>query len=70
MLFASRDTSGSAINTDRQVSIDPEIYELYIDLLCQFKPGDVANYVKMSEGYRLEQTLAVSPCCICCNITV
>ncbi|XP_064597923.1 vacuolar protein sorting-associated protein 8 homolog [Liolophura sinensis] len=54
-----KDTSGSAINTDRQISIDPEIYELYIDLLCQFKPGDVANYVKMTEGYRLEQTLAI-----------
>ena len=59
IFFFSRDTSGSAIHTEKQVAIDAPIYEQYIDLLCQFKPQDVYNFIMVNEGYRLEQTLEV-----------
>ena len=55
-----RDLGSSAIHTDKQVNIDPWIMELYVDLMCQFRPQEVYNYIKLNEGYRLEQTLAVS----------
>lgn len=55
-----RDSGGSAIHTDKQVNIDPWIIELYVDLMCQFRPQEVYNYIKLNEGYRLEQTLEVS----------
>ncbi|WAR10580.1 VPS8-like protein [Mya arenaria] len=35
------------------------IFELYIDLMCKFRPNDVYNFIKPNEGYRLEQTLAI-----------
>jgi len=35
------------------------VFELYIELMCQYKPNEVLNYIKMNEGYRLEQTLQV-----------
>ena len=52
--------SGSAIHTDEQIQVEASIFELYIDLMCKFRPNDVYNFLKPSEGYRLEQTLAVS----------
>ena len=56
----SRDTSGSAIHADKQIAIDAPIYEQYIDLLCQFRPQDVYNFIMVNEGYRLEPTLEVT----------
>ncbi|XP_052813444.1 vacuolar protein sorting-associated protein 8 homolog isoform X3 [Mya arenaria] len=52
-------TSGSAINTDKQIQVEASIFELYIDLMCKFRPNDVYNFIKPNEGYRLEQTLAI-----------
>jgi len=60
-LYFIRDIVGSAIHQDRQVSIAPEIFELYIDLMAQNKATEVHNFIKMNEGYRLEQTLEVWP---------
>ena len=54
-----RESTGSAINPEKQSNLDPDVVELYIDLLCQFKPADVCNFIKMNEGYRLEETLKV-----------
>ena len=60
LLIIIRDTSGSAIHTEKQVHVDASIFELYIDLMCQFKPHHVENFIKTNEGYRLEETLAVN----------
>ncbi|KAL5005898.1 hypothetical protein ScPMuIL_017056 [Solemya velum] len=58
-VMSYKDIAGSAIHAERQVNIDPEIYELYVDLLCQFRQHDAYNFIKMNEGYRLEQTLEI-----------
>uniref|UniRef100_K1R9K0 Vacuolar protein sorting-associated protein 8-like protein n=1 Tax=Magallana gigas TaxID=29159 RepID=K1R9K0_MAGGI len=58
-VMSCRDSGGSAIHTDKQVNIDPWIIELYVDLMCQFRPQEVYNYIKLNEGYRLEQTLEI-----------
>ncbi len=55
----SRETSGSAIFTERHFNIEPEIHELYINLLCKHKPEEVYDYVRVSEGYRVPETLEV-----------
>ena len=39
---------------------EPDVVELYVDLMCQFRPQDVYNFIKMNEGYRLEEALQVS----------
>ncbi|VDI47973.1 vacuolar protein sorting-associated protein 8 [Mytilus galloprovincialis] len=57
--YLARDTGSSAIHQDRGINIEPHVFELYIDLMCQFKPNEVLNYIKMNEGYRLEQTLQI-----------
>ncbi|XP_053385366.1 vacuolar protein sorting-associated protein 8 homolog [Mercenaria mercenaria] len=58
-VMAFRDTSGSAIHTEKQVHVEASIFELYIDLMCQYKPNHVENFIKTNEGYRLEETLAI-----------
>lgn len=55
-----RDSVGSAIHPDRQVNLEPQIHEIYINLMCLHRPGDVYNYIKVNEGYRLEETLEVN----------
>ncbi|CAC5412316.1 VPS8 [Mytilus coruscus] len=58
-VMSCKDTGSSAIHQDRGINIEPQVFELYIDLMCQFKPNEVLNYIKMNEGYRLEQTLQI-----------
>lgn len=57
--MVDRESNGSAINPDKQINLDPDIMELYIDLMCRFRASDVCNFIKMNEGYRLEETLQV-----------
>ncbi|KAK6181620.1 hypothetical protein SNE40_009442 [Patella caerulea] len=54
-----RDAQSSAINADKQVHIEADIIESYIDLMCRYKPADVYNFIKVTEGYRLEETLDI-----------
>ncbi|XP_063412679.1 vacuolar protein sorting-associated protein 8 homolog [Mytilus trossulus] len=58
-VMSCKDTGSSAIHQDRGINIEPQVFELYISLMCQFKPNEVLNYIKMNEGYRLEQTLQI-----------
>lgn len=58
-VMSYKDSVGSAIHPDRQVNLEPQIYEIYINLMCLHKPSDVYNYIKVNEGYRLEQTLEI-----------
>ena len=66
-IFPYRDSMGSAIHQEKQMTIEPRIVELFIDLMCRFRPNEVHNYIKMNEGYRLEQTLEVSCIVFCLN---
>ena len=45
---------------DQQAIIEPQIHERFIDLMCNYNPSGVYNFIKTTEGYRLEQTLVVS----------
>ena len=58
MLYC-RDNSGSAVFSDRHINIEPHIHELYIQLMAKCEPTNVYNYIRMAEGYRLEETLEV-----------
>ncbi|KAL4217419.1 Vacuolar protein sorting-associated protein 8 [Mactra antiquata] len=58
-VMAYRETSSSTSQLEKQVQVEGSIFELYIDLMCQFKPSDVYNFIKTNEGYRLEETLAI-----------
>ncbi|XP_070185455.1 vacuolar protein sorting-associated protein 8 homolog isoform X3 [Littorina saxatilis] len=58
-IMAYREASGSALHPEKQITLDPDVVELYIDLMCRFRPGDVYNFIKMNEGYRLEETLQI-----------
>ncbi|XP_013387109.1 vacuolar protein sorting-associated protein 8 homolog isoform X2 [Lingula anatina] len=52
-----KESSGSAIHSDRQVQLEPAVHEQYIELMCQYQPTAVYSYIKAAEGYRLEETL-------------
>ncbi|XP_013089193.2 vacuolar protein sorting-associated protein 8 homolog [Biomphalaria glabrata] len=54
-----RDLQGSALKPEKQMSIEPQVSELYIDLMCSYKPQDVCGFIKLNEGYRLEETLEI-----------
>lgn len=57
-----RDAQSSALKPEKQMIIEPQVLELYVDLLCEYRPQDVCSFIKMNEGYRLEETLQVSHC--------
>ena len=54
-----RESTGSPIYIERQIPIEPEVHEMYIELMCQLQADRVCPYVKAAEGYRLEETLEV-----------
>ncbi|CAL1539613.1 unnamed protein product [Lymnaea stagnalis] len=54
-----RDAQGSALRPEKQIIIEPQVLEQYIDLMCSYKPQDVCGFVKLNEGYRLEETLEI-----------
>ncbi len=39
--------------------MEPDLHELYIELMCKHNPPGVATYLKVADGYRLEETLEV-----------
>lgn len=45
---------------ERNITVEPPIHELYIELMCKQSPPSVCTYLKMAEGYRLEETLEVN----------
>lgn len=49
----------NTVNPEKQTPLDPDIVEFYVDLMCRFRPQDVCNFIKMNDGYRLEETLKV-----------
>ncbi len=54
-----REATGSAIYMERNIHVEPELHEMYIELMCKLQPPAVCTYLKMAEGYRLENTLEV-----------
>ena len=43
-----------------ELEAHPSIYEIYLDLLCQYQPIQVSSYLKNHEGYHLESILEVN----------
>ncbi|KAL8564240.1 hypothetical protein ACOMHN_050851 [Nucella lapillus] len=58
-VMAYRESNGSAIHPEKQVKVDPDLMELYVDLMCQFTPREACAFIKANEGYRLEETLKI-----------
>ncbi|KAL3853951.1 hypothetical protein ACJMK2_013245 [Sinanodonta woodiana] len=58
-VMSYRETTGSAVHPERQLTLDALIYEKYIELLCKYKPQEVYNFIMVNEGYRLEETLEI-----------
>lgn len=44
-------------------SPDAEVHEKYIELMCKYQPDLVHSYLRNTENYRLEETLAVCSSC-------
>jgi len=44
---------------DRQTHMEPSVLELYLDLLCEFRPSEVTAFVKANQEYRLDQALQI-----------
>jgi len=42
-----------------KMKIDPDVHERFIELMCQYQPENVLRYLKSTDTYRLEQTLAI-----------
>ena len=40
-------------------AVEPEVHELYIELMCKQQPENVLYYLRSVDGYRLEETLQV-----------
>jgi hypothetical protein len=43
-----------------EFSFDPALVERYIELMCEFSPQSVYQYITSSEGYRLENAMKVT----------
>ena len=58
-VIAHKDAINSTAKADKAVTLDPQVLELYIDLMCEFRPQEVTNFIKMNEEYRLDETLQI-----------
>ena len=58
IVISCRDGS-TGTNLEQQFNIEPDVHELYIELLCKYQPSWVYAYIRVADGYRLEQTLEV-----------
>uniref|UniRef100_A0A4W3IW36 VPS8 subunit of CORVET complex n=1 Tax=Callorhinchus milii TaxID=7868 RepID=A0A4W3IW36_CALMI len=54
--FICRD--GGQVN--RELQRNPQIHEKYIDLLCQFQPDRIPDFLRLSEHYRLEEATQIT----------
>lgn len=46
-----------------EFNFDPALVERYIELMCEFSPQSVYQYITSSEGYRLENAIKVNKLC-------
>ncbi|XP_042192030.1 vacuolar protein sorting-associated protein 8 homolog isoform X2 [Callorhinchus milii] len=51
-------TDGGQVN--RELQRNPQIHEKYIDLLCQFQPDRIPDFLRLSEHYRLEEATQIT----------
>ncbi|CAH1788234.1 unnamed protein product, partial [Owenia fusiformis] len=58
-VFEYKESNGSAIYSEKQITLEANIHERFIDLMCQHEPNSVYTYLKGAEGYRLEETLNI-----------
>ena len=49
----------SSTSTRPEDTPDAEVHEKYIELMCKYQPDLVHSYLRNTENYRLEETLAV-----------
>uniref|UniRef100_A0A4W3JDJ5 VPS8 subunit of CORVET complex n=1 Tax=Callorhinchus milii TaxID=7868 RepID=A0A4W3JDJ5_CALMI len=45
---------------NRELQRNPQIHEKYIDLLCQFQPDRIPDFLRLSEHYRLEEATQIT----------
>ncbi|GFR94592.1 vacuolar protein sorting-associated protein 8-like protein, partial [Elysia marginata] len=58
-VISYRDAQSSALKPEKNTPLEPEVLELYVDLMCEYRPNDVCNFLKMNEGYRLDEVLQI-----------
>ncbi|MGH0136272.1 UNVERIFIED_CONTAM: hypothetical protein FKN15_064524 [Acipenser sinensis] len=44
----------------RLLRLNPDLYELYIELLCRFSPAQVTEFLQTSEHYRMEEAVQIT----------
>ncbi|XP_077501236.1 LOW QUALITY PROTEIN: vacuolar protein sorting 8 [Amblyomma americanum] len=58
-VWKSREASSLAPTQGAADSLATAVQERYIELMCQFEPNVVCAFLSTSEGYRIEETLAI-----------
>ncbi|XP_038644180.1 LOW QUALITY PROTEIN: vacuolar protein sorting-associated protein 8 homolog [Scyliorhinus canicula] len=53
--------SSDGVQVNRELlQLNPDIHEQYLDLLCQYDPHRVINFLRVSEYYRLEEAIQIT----------
>ncbi|GCB73005.1 hypothetical protein scyTo_0002298 [Scyliorhinus torazame] len=53
--------SSDGVQVNRELlQLNPDIHEQYLDLLCQYDPHRVTNFLRVSEYYRLEEAIQIT----------
>ncbi|KAJ8255316.1 hypothetical protein GJAV_G00203490 [Gymnothorax javanicus] len=47
-------------NPQPQLRLSPDLCELHVGLLCRFSPREVVDFLKVSQDYRLEETIQIT----------
>jgi hypothetical protein len=58
-----RDRDIGTASQEAPSQFEPEIHEMYVDLMCEFEPSAVIAFLKDDDTCRTEQTLEVRDCC-------
>lgn len=58
-MFIYRESQATGIKQKDKLSLNEEILERYIELMCEYNSAEVCSYIKSIEGYRVENVLEV-----------
>ncbi|XP_049808749.1 vacuolar protein sorting-associated protein 8 homolog [Schistocerca nitens] len=59
-LFDFRDSHANLSHLKDDLTLEPQLVEQYIQLMCQYDPAKVYSFITSFDGYRLDNTLKIT----------
>ena len=57
--YVCREADVDGCYPEKAFAFDVDVVEMYVDLMCQYRPDDVCKFIKGNDCYRLDEALKV-----------